>query len=248
MEMKLKILIASFVILLASTACGVSFHLGDNAINGSGNRVTETREVSGFDEVLLAGSGELYLEQGAEESLTVTADDNIMQYLKTDVEGDTLVLGFKDNVNVSLRTPVVFKLTVRDLTSVTLAGSGKVVAQPLDTTKLTINLPGSGEMRFEKVETGSLHATIAGSGTIEVESGSAESEEINMVGSGDFKGKDFKVTDASTIIAGSGNIDVNCNGELNAKILGSGNVRYYGDPTSVKLDTAGSGEIQKMGN
>lgn len=246
--MKLKILIASLVFLLAASACGVSFHLGDNAVNGSGKQVTETRDVSGFDKVVLAGSGELYLEQGETDSLTVTTDDNIMQYIKADVEGDTLVLGFKDHVNVSLRTPVKFQLTVRDLTSITLAGSGKVVARPLSTSKLTINLPGSGDLRFEKVETGRLHATIAGSGTIEVQSGSAESEEVNMIGSGDYKGKDFKVTDASAVIAGSGNIDVNCSGDLNAKILGSGNIRYYGQPSSVKLDTAGSGKIEKMGN
>ena len=89
--------------------------------------------------------------------------------------------------------------------------------------------------------------TIAGSGNVEVKDGSANSEEINMVGSGDFNGKDFQVEDASSIIAGSGNIDVRASDKLTAKILGSGNIRYYGDPETIEVDTAGSGNIQKMG-
>jgi hypothetical protein len=246
MDMKLNLLIGSIVFLLVASACGVNVHLGDNAINGSGKRVTETREVSGFDEVVLAGSGELYIEQGDEETLTVETDDNVMDYVKTEVEGDTLVLGFKDNFRVSVRQPVVFHLTVRDLESVTLAGSGKVMAEPLETDKLTVNLPGSGEMTFDKVETTRLHVTIAGSGNITIDNGSATSEEINMLGSGDFDGKNFQVEDASAIIAGSGNIDVRTSSKLTAKILGSGNIRYYGDPETIEIDTAGSGNIQKM--
>jgi hypothetical protein len=248
MEMKLKLFVGSIVFLLVASACGFNVNLSSNAITGSGKRATETRAVSGFDEVVLAGSGELYIEQGQDEALTVETDDNVMKYVKTDVQGSSLVLGFKDNVNVSLNQPIVFRLTVRDLTSVTLAGSGKVAAKALDTDKLTINLPGSGDMTFDKVDTIKLHATIAGSGKIEIASGSADSEEINMLGSGTFDARSFQVKDASATIAGSGNIDVRASGKLAASILGSGNIRYYGEPQSIDMNTAGSGTIKKMGN
>ncbi len=245
--MRLKILIGSIVFLLVASACGFNVNLSNNSITGSGKRVTETRAVSGFDEVVLAGSGELYIEQGENEALTVETDDNVMKYVKADVQGDSLVLGFEDNVSVSLPQPIIFRLTVRDLTSVTLAGSGKVAAKALETDKLTINLPGSGDMTFDKVDTTTLHVTIAGSGNIEIADGTADSEEINMLGSGDFDARSFQVKDASATIAGSGNISVRASGELTAKVLGSGNIRYYGEPQSIDMDTAGSGNIQKMG-
>jgi hypothetical protein len=247
MEMKLKLFIGSLVFFLVASACGFNVNLSSDSITGSGKRITETREVSGFDEVVLAGSGELYIEQGPKEALSVEVDDNVMKYVKTEVKGNSLVLGFKDNVSVSLGQPIIFRLTVRDITSVTLAGSGKVAAKALETDKLTINLPGSGEMAFDKVDTTTLHVTIAGSGNIKVAGGTADSEEINMLGSGDFDARSFQVKDASATIAGSGNIDVRASGKLTAKVLGSGNIRYYGSPATIDMDTAGSGNIQKMG-
>lgn len=246
--MKLKILVGSIVFFMVAAACGVNVNLDNNALTGSGKRVTETREVSGFDEVVLAGSGELYIEQGDEETLTVEADDNIIDYVKSEVNGDTLELGFKDNVSISLSKPVVFRLTVRDITSVTLAGSGKVESGALETDKLTVNLPGSGEMTFDQVDTTRLHVTIAGSGDVTILDGAADSEEINMLGSGNFEAGAFQVKEASATIAGSGNITVRASDTLTAKILGSGNIRYYGDPAAINMDTAGSGNIEKIGD
>jgi hypothetical protein len=50
-------------ILLMATAC--------NVVRGSGNVITEPREVSHFNRVSMGGSGELTITQGDEESLTV---------------------------------------------------------------------------------------------------------------------------------------------------------------------------------
>jgi hypothetical protein len=245
--MKLKILLGSLVFLLVASACGINVDLNTRNIRGSGDAATETRSVSGFDEVVLAGSAELYIEQGSDERLTVTADDNLLDVIRTEVEGNTLVLGFKNNVSAAPRTPIVFKLTVRDLSVLTLAGSGKIVTESLDTPKLTLNLPGSGSMDFERVETGSLHVILAGSGAITIQAGTSDSAEVNMLGSGTFDGANFEVEDATAVIAGSGDIHVRCTRQLDGKILGSGNIRYYGDPGSVDVDTAGSGNFENMG-
>ncbi len=67
---------------LPSLACGV---FSMNAINGSGNIITQSIDVSNFDRVSLEGSGDVYIEQGQTESLTIEADDNIQPLLETKV-------------------------------------------------------------------------------------------------------------------------------------------------------------------
>lgn len=62
---------------------------------GSGNLITEEREVSDFDRVELASDGELMLTQGGSESLIIEAEDNVMSYITSEVRGGTLVLGLK---------------------------------------------------------------------------------------------------------------------------------------------------------
>ena len=54
------------------------------AVRGSGNVVTQERQVSGFDSVALSGVGEVFITQGDKESLTVETDDNLMRYIQTE--------------------------------------------------------------------------------------------------------------------------------------------------------------------
>jgi hypothetical protein len=60
--------------------------------------MTEPRTVPGFSAVSLSGSGQVTIEQTGRESLTVTTDDNLLPYIKTDVKGNTLELGLQDSI------------------------------------------------------------------------------------------------------------------------------------------------------
>ena len=55
------------------SACGLDI------LDGSGDVISESREVSDFNRVVFGGVGELQLTQGDQESLTVTADDNLLE-------------------------------------------------------------------------------------------------------------------------------------------------------------------------
>jgi hypothetical protein len=69
----------ALLIVLAVSACGISV-FGER---GSGNVITESRVVSGSDEILLSGSGEVVVDVDGTESLTIEAEDNIMPLLTT---------------------------------------------------------------------------------------------------------------------------------------------------------------------
>ena len=74
---------------LLLSACGI------DVVTGSGHLATETRSVSGFDQVELAIRGELIITQGDQESLEIEAEDNLLDYIETTTYGDTLVIGLK---------------------------------------------------------------------------------------------------------------------------------------------------------
>ena len=72
---------------------------------GSGDMVTERRQASNFDSVTLLGSGEVIIVQDGEESLTIETDDNILQYITSEVSGGTLILAFEPGTtNISPRS------------------------------------------------------------------------------------------------------------------------------------------------
>ena len=95
-------------------------------VNGSGQVETETRPVSGFTGIDLAGSGEVTIEQGDAESLTIEADDNVLPELTSEVSGSMLTLDTKPGTTVRSLNPIRYRVTVKDLTALSLSGSGSV--------------------------------------------------------------------------------------------------------------------------
>src|SRR5215471_21213935 len=91
-------------------------------VQGSGKVVSENRTVSGYDTVSLSGSGKLEIEQNGSEALSITADDNLMQYLTSEVKGHRLELQVKSGYNLSPSKQIVFKVGVKDLKEVGCAG------------------------------------------------------------------------------------------------------------------------------
>ncbi len=233
----------SLSVLLISGCNGIG-----GRIEGSGHVITETRGVSNFDRVSMGGSGELILTQGDNESLTVEADDNIMEYIKTEVEGRTLVLGLdSDGRSISTTQPIRFTLMVKNLVGLDLAGSGRVDAGSIDTDRLDVDVSGSGTMEIDSLAAETLGVSISGSGRVELATGEVEKQDIEMSGSGGFRAGKLRSQEVSIEISGSGSAVVWAQESLEVSISGSGDVEYYGRPR-ITQQVSGSGSIKSLGN
>ena len=132
-----KSIVLITLVALLLTACGLK------VVQGSGNMVTEPRDVSGFNRVSLSGSGEVIITQGGEESLTIETDDNIMEYVTAEVRGGTLFLDMDtQGVNLLAPTKLIFTLGVKDLVGLSISGSADIEATDLDTGRLDLEISG----------------------------------------------------------------------------------------------------------
>jgi hypothetical protein len=234
------------LILLAafqSVACGnITEAMNAERIRGSGKIVSEPRNVRGFSEVSLRGSGELTISQGNTESLTVEADDNILPKIDTVVEGDKLSIGVERGVSISPSRTIRYTLTVRDLSNVELSGSGTIRAGAVRSDDFQIKLSGSGEIRIDGLSASSVRSQISGSGDIELR-GKVFQQEVRISGSGDYIASELQSDSTSVATSGSGDARVWAEKELSVRISGSGDVDYQGDP-SVSKHVSGSGNVR----
>jgi hypothetical protein len=200
--------------MVVLSACG--------AVTGSGQVATETRSVSGFTAIDLAGSGEVTVEQGNAESLTIEADDNVLPRLTSEVSDSTLKLDKKPGI-VTSRSPIRYRVILKNLTGVSVSGSGSVTGQDLTIQTLRVDISGSGTVNL---------------------SGSAVEQDIEVSGSGRYEAAELPSQKAVAEISGSGEIEVAASRELTVDISGSGTVTYSGDP-SVQQSISGSGRLIK---
>ncbi len=242
-----SLLLITLLALLVFPACGFTFNLANsNRVNGSGNAVSETRDVSGFNEVSLEVPSTLYITQGDTESLTIEADDNVLELIETEVNGSRLTLGIKPTISLNLGSRIKFYLTVKDLNAIRINGSGRVEAETLTTTDLILGISGSGAYVIIQLTAARLETNIDGSGKIIV-AGTAPELDVHISGSGNFNCPDLAAQNAVVKIDGSGSVTLWPTDTLDIRISGSGTVRYYGSPT-ITQSISGSGSIKPQGD
>jgi hypothetical protein len=237
-------LLALIVLVAGSLACDIP--LGVRTIRGSGNVVTEERQVSGFDSVALSGVGRVIVTQGDEEALTIETDDNLMRYIETEVRNGTLELGLARNTIPIPSQSIIFRVSVVDLTGLDSSGAGSFEIGKLDTDRLKVSLSGAGDVGFDSLNATDLVVAVSGAGNVEL-AGQVEAQEIDLSGLGSYNAPDLESRAASVRISGAGNTVIWVLDTLDVTISGAGNVEYFGSP-EVTRDVSGAGRVTSRGD
>ena len=239
-----SIWVALIVLIVASLACDIP--LGVRTVRGSGNVVTEARELSGFDSVVLSGVGQVIITQGDEESLTIETDDNLMRYIEGEVRNGRLELRIADNTIPIPSRSIVYRVGVKNLTALDSSGAGTFEIDGLDTDRLKVTLSGAGDIGIDSLSATDLTVTISGAGNVKV-AGQVEVQEIDMSGFGNYNARDLESQKALVRISGAGNAVVWAQDTLDVEISGAGNVEYYGSPQVTK-EVSGGGRVTSQGD
>jgi hypothetical protein len=236
------------------TTPSLPFYLGDiqfgdssgERITGSGSVISEDRPVSGIGRVSMGVPGNLEIQQGTSESLTVTGEDNILALLSTEMRGDELDIGWNTNASIRPLRPLQIKLTVKNLVGLTSSSSGKVTVGPLTTGNFRVNLSSSGGVEMDALQADKVTADLSSSGDLLL-IGEGNQLDLRISSSGSFQGADFPVEQAAVRVTSSGNATLWALKNLEVNITSSGNVAYYGQPAVLQTITS-SGNLIPRGN
>jgi len=228
------------LVTLVATGC-------QSTVTGSGDVVEETRQVSGFTGVALAGIGELIIELGDEEALRIEAEDNLLEYIETEVKNETLEISIRRGINLNPTKPLYFYLTVKSLNTIAISGSGDIQAPDLVASQFTVNISGSGDVTMGTLDADALTVAISGSGNLEIAGGQAGKQNIAIAGSGRYRTGDLVSEAVQITISGSGDATVWATETIDGQISGSGNIKYYGHPQT-SVSSSGSGMIESLGD
>lgn len=200
---------------------GLSFAVGSE--KGSGKLETETRSVASFNRVESNLGLNLIVHIGEPQKVTVTIDDNLMDNLKTEVHGKTLVISSRKSFSSDRDCTV--EITVPELRGISSNGSGDVEVHEFKGGDFAFDLSGSGNFNATgKVDR--LTIEINGSGSVDTRQLSADDVEVSINGSGD------------ATVAAKNSLDIEVNG--------SGSVSYQGNPEHLHQSISGSGSVEKL--
>lgn len=215
---------------------------------GSGNVVSETREVQDVLSISISLPADVLIQQGKTESLKIEAEDNLMPQLSTEIEMGTLVIKNKVsnwNERVNPSKPVRITITVKDLHSLDLSGTGTTRIEKLDTQDLSVKISGTGDLTITQLTASKLDCRLSGAGSVTA-SGTANNLQLVISGVGSFDGAELVNKNADARISGAGSATVHPADSLSAEISGTGSIDYFGSPSLTK-HISGLGSVDKIG-
>ena len=211
-----------------------------DATKGSGNKISEGREVGEFTAIVSDCAVDLSVEVGPERSVRVWADDNLISMVKTTVSNGTLLVGIEGNYMTS--GGLKANITVPKLKSLESDGSGDIVVESAHADTFSVVVSGSGDVRLENLKTDSFTATLSGFGEL-IAKGTADTVEAEVTGSGDLDAGLLLSKNARVENSGSGDVTVNASKTLSVTISGSGDVSSIGE-ARVTSKITGSGKME----
>ena len=231
---------------LIASIIGCSVWLSCSTGTITGQTMKETRNVTPFNAIALAMSGNIYLSQGDHQSVEIETDKASLEFIETETRGNTLTVKTREGQWHNLGQVKVY-ITMKDISQIDVSGSGSITGQtPIRSNDLKMDVSGSGNIKIPALEVPAISITITGSGDINLAGKNDEAKlDATITGSGSFKADELTVANASVTITGSGSARINVLKALETNITGSGSVLYKGNPV-VDARSTGSGRTSGL--
>jgi len=232
------------IVLIALLSCTAIFAQEINDPNA------EIREAKNFHALKVSNAFDVYLTQGSEEAVAVSAnDDEVKQHIRVDVDGGVLLIWLEGEKkfwkswkgNKKLKAYVSFKT----LDKIVASGACDVhLMNTLKSENLSVDFSGASDLQGKLEIDNTLDVELSGASDLKV-SGSASQLKARLSGACDLKGYDL-VTDYCDIKAsGASGVDITVNKELSANVSGASDVNYRGAGLIRDLKSSGASSIKK---
>jgi hypothetical protein len=216
---------------------------------GSGNVITQMREVEDFHAIQVDYPAQVFVMQGSSISVEIEAEDNLLPGLQTQVRDGTLEIFYDvkdDKARVNPSKTVKVMITVKELDNVSVDSAGDLRIEGIESDEFLVSVHGAGNLELKDINVKALSVDLSGAGNM-VASGAADDFNLSLSGFGNFNGKELHNKTANVELSGAGSATVWVDDELDAQISGAGSINYYGSPDVTK-QVSGVGSVSRSGS
>ena len=211
-------------------------------VRGNGNVTTVERTTPSFNGISVSTGINIYLKQGDRENISVETDENLQEYIITEVKGGVLHVYTEGNIREARMKRVY--VTMREIVSLKTSSSGDIIGEtPVKGDKIEIRSSSSGDIKIEVIAR-QLDVNISSSGDVTL-SGEADKLDADLSSSGDLSAYDLKVKEADISVSSAGDAHITVAEKLNARASSAGGISYRGNPKYVEAHSSSAGRIHK---
>lgn len=212
------------------------------SVRGDHNVVRKERKAGAFDKLKVSSGIDVYLSQGSNESITVEADENLHEYIMTEIRNGELNVYTEVMIRDAERKRV--HVTMKNIETVRTTSAGDVVGQtPVKAEELELSASSAGNINLE-IEADKVEIDISSSGDVTL-SGRAREMDASLSSAGDLNAFELEVDEAEVSASSAGDASVSVKDKIVARASSAGEITYKGNPKYVDTHSSSAGGIHR---
>ncbi|MDA3879566.1 MAG: DUF2807 domain-containing protein [Prolixibacteraceae bacterium] len=219
-----------------TTSCVINSHIGN------GNVVKENRETSGFNSISASAGLNVYLTQSDEEQVVVESDENLMEYIKTDVRGNELKCSVEGNIHRSTKLNVYVSYLLLNKISVS-SGVDIETENVLRSNDISINASSGADADLQ-IESKTVSCQASSGADIKLK-GQCDHFSANSSSGADIKAVDMSCKSAEVVASSAGDIRLSVIENINAVASSGGDVVFHGSPKTININESSGGDVKQ---
>jgi hypothetical protein len=234
-----------WIALAFTVTLGSCRHFLGKRVHGNGNIKTEDRSVSSFKNVDVGGAAKVMISQGDQHSVKIEGDENLLQYIEVNQEGDRIAIRERPGFNLQPTGDIRVYVTAPVFSNIDASGASDIIGQNKisNPEELRMHMSGAGDIKME-VDAPRLTFRMSGAGSIYIK-GQTKDVDLEMSGAGSAHFYDLLSENTRVNLSGVGSAQVYASVKLDATVNGVGSIDYKGNATDVSQHVNGVGSVHK---
>jgi len=233
------------------------------SVTGSGTLETLEMDLSGFSSVNISHAFQVTVTRSDVHFVSVTVDDNLVEYIDVRTSGSTLYIGMKPGSFI--RTTQKATVRVPDLKNLTMSGASRADVSGFQSSESAkFGLSGASRLSLSGMECGDTQFSLSGassatgdikmgdaklnlSGASDIDlEGSAQDVNLGASGASNARLSDLDAVNVKVSLSGASSAIVNASGTLSGGLSDASGLQYAGSPTLGKISVTGGSTLSKQ--
>lgn len=232
--------VAVIIASLTLFSCGLDM----KRVDGSGNVIMQQRNAGeDFKSISASGDVDVIIEQGAQRTITVEADDNLQQHIKTEVKNGQLVIDTDANFDSASKKTIT--VIVPQIKEIECAASARVKNKGTLKAEGLVLHSSSGSLMELSIDAGEATYEASSGSNLKVSGKAGRAEASCSSGSNIDAGAVTSAKVKAEASSGATAI-VNAVDDLDAKASSGGTILYVNTPASLNKDVSSGGNVSQQ--
>ncbi len=241
----LAVVLIAIIVIVSLAAAFIFWGLVPaSRITGSANLATRQMSFSDFTALEAGGGFEITVTQSDSYSISITANDNLFDYIEVSKTGDTLSIGLQwshSYQSVTLKARITMPELYRfELSGGALGSGGGFSSQ----NQLILGISGGSTLNLIDMSIGDTQIDLSGGSIAKMEGAGADLV-VDASSGSQLDLSNFQVYNANVQLSGGSQAIINVQGRLDADASGGSQLKYIGEPTLGNIQTSGGATVTK---